>query len=1813
MKKGTIGCNVLLALLLVLVNSLRAQNNSIELSEIMFNPTDVNSEFIELYNNSDSVTYNLANLKIIYETSAPDLVNDNTDLLLEPGKYAIILEGDYDLAAGVYKNLIPDDVLICLIDNNSFGRSGMANSSDRTIYLVYETDTLETYLYSADNDKGISDEKFEHGFTDWENSLLIDGSPGMKNSVSPKQHDLKIVSVQKKSAAIIEGENFIIDIMLKNLGFANAENFSLTVYLDENTDSLTEANELIFQDDLQNLESNDSIMVSAAFNGFSKGNYSFIIILGYILDEFANNNVYYYKFNIAANPVEFNSVIINELMIIPKDEPEWIELYNNSSADINLKNWSITDSKSAVELIDKTFLLEPQKYLIITDDSSVVDYYSNKFSFIEVNLPSLNNSGDNVVLKDSLGFIIDSLSYNSRWLNSDCKSLERIESFYSSLDSANWGISNDRKGATPGFINSVTPKDFDLTISGFKTLTPFQIMGESIGVSVTVTNIGRNEVLNSNLELYMDINKDSLVQTTEIILSNNIISLSAQDSAEIIIEVPEFVEGKNNLIALINYQEDLNNFNDTSYTSFTGIKINEIRNDIVINEILYAPDSVSTEWIELYNRSNKEINLKNYKVADANDTSIVNSKDLILKPDKYAIISSDSSFVDFYTNRKNVIIGKFSSLNNSFDTVIILDSLDRVIDSVYYSSDYGYKQGYSIERINSESETDSSNWKLVQYGLRNTLGQINSVSKKDHDLELSNLEFESSYQIIGNSISGNFTVKNIGKTAAQNFTIDIFLDKNSNNILETNELNQSANITLLEANDSLQSSFKLDDFNAGQNHVYAIINFTDDTFPLNDTLSVYFIGVKLNEIRNDLAINEVMYSPGEDRSEWIEIFNRSEKTINLKNYQIADEKDTSRINRKILFVKPNEFYVIARDSSFINEFPNVRNLIVGKFPSLNNDDDKIILLDSLNRVIDSIQYFDKWNDYEHASLERMNAALPSDSLNWLPYKYGIGGSPESINSVTQKDHDLEITDIIYSPEKPFYGDTVFIMVKVKNIGKLQSDFALNLFSDTDLDTLENAVIEEGNEISLTPGDSTIFTFDFFINKINNVNAFFVKIYSAKDQDTLNNSIYKKIEPGFPQTSVIVSEIMYYPDSDEPEWVELYNRSDKIINLKDWEMSDVLNYPQKCVITKKDLFINPSGFLIISKDSVITEFHEFINCSIHILNFANLNNDADGIVIKDNRSITIDSVVYNKSFSLNSGYSLERIDFSKISTDINNWSSSIDFEKSTPGRMNSVTLKQYDPAVVSLEFNPTFPLNGQSVIPILTLCNRGLQSVDGINVLFEILEINNLIKLSEANSISVNVNNTIQVISPNAFELTDSALVRATIIFEKDDDVFNNKISSVIYSGNDKNTVLVNEIMFNPRIDQPEWVEIINNSAKKINLKDWFLTDLSSANTECILSVKDLFIEPDEFLIISSDSLEENPDQVTVISNFPSLGNEDGIKLYDFRGAMIDSIRYNFSSGKKGISIERFINNEETNWSFSLSNNGSTLGRQNSLNDNFEINYNDLIINEIMFEVDTSYSEFVEFYNNSDSEIELGVLNFKKSNETISKFTHGSFKLISNGYFVLYSDSALFKRFPELLANENKKQFSVSSFSLKNDFDILMIKDIYGNVIDSVSYNADWHNKHVAETKNRSLERINSKFDSNDSQNWSTSVNSLGATPLRSNSIYIPDKNSGSEISISPNPFSPDNDGFEDFTIVEINLDEPISQIRAKIFDSKGRLVRNFIPNSSVGSSGKFIFDGLNNDGNPLRIGIYILFVEAVGLDNNIIKTMKEAIVIARKL
>ena len=1240
---------------------------------------------------------------------------------------------------------------------------------------------------------------------------------------------------------------------------------------------------------------------------------------------------------------------------------------------------------------------------------------------------------------------------------------------------------------------------------------------------------------------------------------------------------------------------------------------------------MFSPSATNSEFVEIVNNSEiNTIDLSQYKIlyhtSTTSDALVSINSEYNLLPKQYVIILEGD--YDFENGIYKELIpqdalvlkiddnsfGSRGMANTADRNIYLLDDNNDTVDVYTYSANN--EDGISDERyILSEDNWDNS------YVMNGTPGFRNSISPKKNDIAILSFTATNTNLIVGNNFQFSIKLKNVGTLLASNVKLNIYKDENSNGILELEELLSTEIITEMGIGDSVKLNKEFENNKVGENIFIAEVEFDLDENLANNLSTISVFGVEIIATRDDLIINEIMYAPNSPEPEWIEIYNRSGKSVTIENYNIADAKDTNSIDVSYANIEPNGFLVIADDSSIIEIYPNIEKFIITSLPTFNNTEDKIILLDSHYRMIDSVYYNSDWGGNNGNSLERIvPIGSSTDSSNWVECL--TSATPGEINSVTQKDYDLKIETVNSLPKFPIINDPIQLEIKIINIGKKAMEFNIDLFADANIDSIKDEVIETSNQLQLNPNDSLIYKFNF-IDSLKIKQGYICEI-GSEDDDITNNIFYYSISPGYPPKSILVNEIKYSPKNDEPEWVEFYNNSEYNIDLESWLIGDVLTTPVYKEIFDNEFIFHSKTFLVISKSGSIYNYYRNIPSSVKELKFANLNNDRDGIVIKDNRLVTIDSVLYHNSIGGKNGESIERVSLEFESTNPNNWKPTLDIEKGTPGRINSVTSKNYDLTFTEISTIPKFPVKNDKIRIEVKIVNRGNFNVEDFSLSFFYGDYFANEELEVINNLSLGSKDSLIITSTKEITILDTLFIAAQIDLIEDEDITNNFISSMVAAGFNHNSVLINEVMINPKDEEPTWIEIINNSDSTINISGWSIGDLRNRN---LIIDMDTFIHPTEFLIIS-DFFQQNifSENINIIqTNLPDFSSkEDAVILYDFRNSVIDSMNYDVQSNfEKGISLERIsLNNSSTdisNWIFSLNETGNSAGEENSIVNIPSSSFSDIIINEIMYEPDSSNSEFIELYNNSSSSIELGGWRVEDNKGNIFSVNDISKTLEPNKYFVIASDSSIIENYYWLEENENISIKNTSSLGLTNTDKLLYLKDFRGNIIDSIHYSKDWHNANLTETKNTSLELINFQLKRNLASSWNSSVDDYGASPGKENSIYVEKLVGESKLSISPNPFSPDNDGYEDYAFINYKLSQAIAQIRVKIFDSRGRLVRTLANNKPSGNEGTITFDGMDENKNPLRIGIYIVFLEALNSTNQTLDVVKDVVVVARKL
>ncbi|MDY0102886.1 MAG: lamin tail domain-containing protein [Lentimicrobium sp.] len=415
-------------------------------------------------------------------------------------------------------------------------------------------------------------------------------------------------------------------------------------------------------------------------------------------------------------------ILVTEIMADP-DPPvvlpneEYLEIYNSSPFPIQLENW-VLNIGTTRKIFPKK-LIEPGEYMILTN-TDAVSLFTQFGQVIDFSSLSLSNTGAVLTLRNSEGAVIHSVSYNDTWYRDAIKknggwSIEMIDPGNPCAGAENWKASINPSGGTPSGINSVngiildtiSPGIDKISITGPTTLRLF--FTESID-SLSLLNISR-------------FNVDQGIGAPDIVTLNppayTSVTLTFSSS---------FTDGTiYNLTVKTGLSDCAGNITTQDLTVPFALPSLPESMDVVINEVLSDPRTTGTEFVEIYNRSNKVVDLKNIWLAtrDKYTGEISSAKETaadgrLMFPGEYLVLTKDPDIVKSEYSTPNpggfVAMSTFPTYSNDLGTVVLLTPWEEILDEFSYSSDmhfalFNTTDGVSLERINFNlPASDKGNW-----------------------------------------------------------------------------------------------------------------------------------------------------------------------------------------------------------------------------------------------------------------------------------------------------------------------------------------------------------------------------------------------------------------------------------------------------------------------------------------------------------------------------------------------------------------------------------------------------------------------------------------------------------------------------------------------------------------------------------------------------------------------------------------------------------------------------------------------------------------------------------------------------------------------------------------------------------------------------------------------------------------------------------------------------------------------------------------------------------------------------------------------
>ena len=262
----------------------------------------------------------------------------------------------------------------------------------------------------------------------------------------------------------------------------------------------------------------------------------------------------------------------------------------------------------------------------------------------------------------------------------------------------------------------------------FDDLSAAELPIDTIAPALT----GIDVIDNVTIDLHFDeaLDPGTAQMTANYSIDNGIgqpMSATLQGPSTVKLELPIAIESGILYTIILSAIEDLSGNALQNITSTFELIVPEAASpgDIVINEVLYDPPVGGSEFVELYNRSEKIIDLNGMWIGRAlgsSDEVLVSTAQWLLRPSEFVVLTGNTdALLAHYPQAiaDRCIQLSLPALVNSGGTISFFDQQLNVIDLFHYDPDMHFdlvsnSKGYSLERIDPDRGTnDPTNWQTA--------------------------------------------------------------------------------------------------------------------------------------------------------------------------------------------------------------------------------------------------------------------------------------------------------------------------------------------------------------------------------------------------------------------------------------------------------------------------------------------------------------------------------------------------------------------------------------------------------------------------------------------------------------------------------------------------------------------------------------------------------------------------------------------------------------------------------------------------------------------------------------------------------------------------------------------------------------------------------------------------------------------------------------------------------------------------------------------------------------------------------------------
>lgn len=454
--------------------------------------------------------------------------------------------------------------------------------------------------------------------------------------------------------------------------------------------------------------------------------------------------------------------------------------------------------------------------------------------------------------------------------------------------------------------------------------------------------------------------------------------------------------------------------------------------------------------------------------------------------------------------------------------------------------------------------------------------------------------------------------------------------------------------------------------------------------------------------RYDVIITEIMPDPtpqvGLPNSEWVELKNVSPATVNLQGFRLGD---ATGLSGPVPFYElaPGAYVVVSTSGAVAALSAFGPAISVTSFPSLDNNGETIYLQDANGNILHAVEYSAAWHDNEVKrdggyTLEMIDTGNPCTAAgNWKSSNDATGGTPGKKNSVDGTHTDDAPPQLLHS----YVGGTsTIVLVFDEPLNEVSATLLAN-YSISPAVNITAAVPQPPlfRTVKLTTALALQQNTSYTIT-VSNITDCSGNLVGAR------NNVRTGISSDAAAGDIVINEILFNPNPGGDDFVELYNRSEKILDASRLLIAnrnsggDISSLKK---LSETPYLIFPGDYLVLSPDPAVLATQYLVKEPQQVLSLSlpTYPNDKGFVVLTNAQGDVVDEVDYDEKWhfalvSNKQGVSLERISVNTSSQDAGNWTSAASTSGfATPTYKNSqsslTTAVAGDVSVVPKVFSP----------------------------------------------------------------------------------------------------------------------------------------------------------------------------------------------------------------------------------------------------------------------------------------------------------------------------------------------------------------------------------------------------------------------------------------------------------------------------------------------------------------------------------------------